>query len=87
MGLTPNEFYSVSPVEFELMARGFHRARIYESKLNRNIMYVIAKTAGSKINSPEELWPLDEPQDISEGMDEVLKLFEAERIRQNLKNG
>jgi hypothetical protein len=79
MGLTPKEFYSVSPVEFELMARGFHRARIYESKLNRNIMYVIAKTAGSKINSPDELWPLDEPQEESE--DEIQKLFD------NLKNG
>jgi hypothetical protein len=76
MGLTPKEFYSVSPVEFELMARGFHRARIYESKLNRNIMYVIAKTAGSKINSPEELWPLDEPQEET-GEDEIKKLFEA----------
>ncbi len=38
-------------------------------------MYVIAKTAGSKINSPEELWPLDEPQEADE--DEIKKLFEA----------
>lgn len=78
MGLTPVEFYSISPREFELMLEGFRRRRIDEYRLNRNLMFVMVKLWSSKpVNSPEELWDLGDKQETSE--EEIDKLFEALR--------
>lgn len=78
MGLTPVEFYSISPREFELMLEGFRRRRIDEYRLNRNLMFVMVKLWSSKpVNSPEELWDLGDKKETSE--EEIEKLFEALR--------
>ena len=75
MGLRPVEFYSISPVEFELMVQGFRNSRIDSYKQTRNLMFTFAKVMGSNINSPDDLWQLDDKEQVEESDDEILKLI------------
>lgn len=78
MGLLPVEFYQVSPREFVVMVEGYRNRRIDEYKLNRNIIFMMARLWSSKPpNRPEELWDLGDKEETDE--DEVAKLFEALR--------
>jgi hypothetical protein len=78
MGLRPQEFYAISPRDFELMAQGFKNGRVDQYRQTRNIMFTMAKLWGSKINTPAELWELPGDRDVLEGKsdDELKKLFE-----------
>lgn len=78
MGLTPIQFYNVTPREFHLMVQGFRNRRIDQYKQNRNLMFIMAKLWSSKPPSkPQDLWEL--PGDVVEehSEDEIAKLFEA----------
>ena len=75
MGLRPVEFYSISPVEFELMVQGFRNSRIDSYKQTRNLMFTFAKVMGSNISSPEDIWALDDKEQVEESDDEILKLI------------
>jgi hypothetical protein len=77
MGLMPVDFYSVSPKEFMLMAEGYRARRIDDYKLNRNIIFMMARLWSSKPpNSPNDLWDLGD-EVVQSSDDELAKLFEA----------
>lgn len=77
MGLKPKEFYSISPREFGLMIEGFKNRQLTEFRLNRNILFIMARLWSDKApKTPKELWDLgDEEEKTNE--DEIAKLFEA----------
>ena len=76
MGLKPLEFYSISPREFDLMVEGFKNRQLTEFKLNRNILFTMARLWSDKApKSPKDLWDLGDEDEIKE--DEIGKLFEA----------
>ena len=75
MGLRPVEFYSISPVEFQLMVQGFRNSRIDSYKQTRNLMFTFAQVMGSNISSPEDIWALDDKEQVEESDDEILKLI------------
>ena len=82
MGLTPLEFYSMSPIEFALFTEGYNNRRLMEFKLNRNIVFTMARLWGSNIpKDPAEFWDLGDKEVQDD--DEVGKLFEQLRQKQN----
>jgi hypothetical protein len=84
MGLKPVEFYAMSPLEFALFSRGYNNKKITEFKLNRNIVFTMARLWGSNVpKDPAEFWDLGDKTEHSE--DEIAKLFE--QLRQKEENG
>ena len=75
MGLKPVEFYSISPVEFQLMVDGFRNSRKDRYRQTQYLMFTFAKVMGSNINSPEDIWALDDKEQVEESDDEILKLI------------
>jgi hypothetical protein len=76
MGLKPIEFYSISPKEFELMVEGFKNRQLTNFRLNRNILFIMARLWSDKApKTPKELWDLGDEEETNE--DEIAKLFEA----------
>lgn len=76
MGLKPKEFYELSPKEFNLMAKGYHRNRLDNYKLNRNILFIMVRLWGKDAPSKiEDFWDLGDKEETDE--DEIKKLFEA----------
>ena len=68
MSLTPDVFYSMSPKDFYLAAKGFTEKRIDEYRQTRMLMFTMVKMWADKgPKTPEELWALpgDESKDIS----------------------
>lgn len=82
MGLKPIEFYSVSPLEFSLMVEGHKNKTLTEFKLNRNIVFMMARLWGTNVpKDPAEFWDLGDK--VEQDEDEVAKLFEQLRAKQN----
>jgi hypothetical protein len=86
MGLTPHEFCGMSPKDFSLVVEGYRRRKLDEYKLNRNLMFIMARLWSSKPpNNPKELWDLgDEDNRIS---DEQAKELAEHFAKLNAKNG
>ena len=60
------------------MVEGYRNRRLDDYKLNRNLMFMMARLWSSKPPSkPEDLWDLGDSSEPQE--DEVAKLFEALR--------
>lgn len=88
MGLLPYQFYRISPLEFGLMAQGYKNRQVMEMKLNRNVIYTMAKLWGSNTpNDPADFWDLGDK--VETDMDEVAKLFDAlrEKDKEKQTNG
>lgn len=84
MGLRPLEFYQTSPRDFGLMLEGYRARKLDDYKLNRNLMFIMVKLWSSKpINSPQELWDLGDGEPTQNSDDELAKLFEAVKQKEN----
>lgn len=59
MGLTPNEYYSMTPYEFELAAKGYTDRYWKGWEHTRHISYTIAQVNSSKkMPAPQKWMPL-----------------------------
>lgn len=82
MGLKPIEFYSMTPIEFTLMSEAYKNRTLVEFKLNRNIIFMMARLWGSNVpKDPADFWDLGDKEVANE--DEVEKLFEQLRKKQD----
>lgn len=82
MGLKPIEFYSISPIEFEVMADAYKNKMLTEFKLNRNIIFMMARLWGNNVpKDPAEFWDLGDK--VTQDEDEIAKLFENLRNKQD----
>lgn len=82
MGLKPIEFYNISPLEFSLMVEGHKNKTLTEFKLNRNIVFMMARLWGTNVpKDPADFWDLGDK--VEQDEDEVAKLFEQLREKQN----
>lgn len=82
MGLKPVEFYSISPLDFSLLTEAYKNKMLTEFKLNRNIIFMMARLWGSNVpKDPAEFWDLGDKSEQDE--DEIAKLFEELRKKEN----
>lgn len=82
MGLLPVQFYNLSPLEFSLYAEGFKNKRLTEFRLNRNIVFMMARLWGKDVpKDPADFWDLGDKEEVNE--DEIAKLFDELRKKQN----
>lgn len=82
MGLKPIEFYAISPIEFSLMAEAYKNRTLTDFRLNRNIVFMMARLWGTNVpKDPAEFWDLGDKVESSD--DDVAKLFDEIRKKQN----
>lgn len=86
MGLTPHDYYCMSPLEFYYASKGFSDRTWREWDMTRHIMYTVASTVPSKRKLPKmRIWfPL--PSDgEAHGENDVKAMFAQlkERIKEH----
>ncbi len=59
LGLTPYQYYCLTPYEFDAMVKGHHKRRAYEAAIVRKQTQLIYGIAGGK-DSFEKYWPIEE---------------------------
>lgn len=86
MGLTPHEYYCMSPLEFHYAAQGYMDKYWKEWDRTRHIMYTIAGTARSKKKLPKiSKWmplPIDR---MSEGVSNERAIHIFDVLKKNMQ--
>lgn len=76
----PNDFYSMSPKNFSLMAKGFEDAKVDNYKQTRLLMFTMVRLMGdpkTAPKTPEALWQLpgDEKSGNMISEDDMREIF------------
>lgn len=86
MGLTPHEYYCMSPLEFHYASKGYLRKQWQEWDRTRHVMYIVAGTVKTKKRLPKlSTWfplPIDKE---SHAEDDIQDMFT--KLKEKLKNG
>lgn len=79
MGLTPHEYYCMSPLEFFLAGKGYNNKMIKQWEHTRQISYVTASTIPSKKRLPPiHRWmplPTDKPTNSGVSAERAIEIF------------
>lgn len=88
MGLTPHEYYCMSPLEFYLAAKGYNHKILSQWEHTRHISYTVAKTVPSKRKLPSMQRWMPLPTDkVGSGIsnERALSIFEKLKEKKDAK--
>jgi hypothetical protein len=91
MGLTPHEYYCMSPLEFYYASRGHLNKYYKELEQTRIISYTVASTVPSKTKLPNMQKWMPLPNDIDTGITnnralEIFKIIKDSHANKRIKS-